>query len=321
MTAGASTGGRHLPGLRSWQLFAICVGIWGTTWHAITYQLDGSPPELGVALRFTLAGAVVLAWCAWRGTSLRFGARQHALFALQGVFLYSLSYICVYHAEQHVPSGLVAVGYSASPLINGLAARVLWGVPVTRRFVAGGLCGVLGVALIFAPEFGQASASATVALGALFTLASVGLSSIGSLAASRNRAQGLPLWPALGFGMLYSGASSALVLGIGVATSGTGLSMPASASWWLALAYLSLAGSVLAFACWLALQDRVGPGPASAVGVAAPVLAIAVSIALEGYRPGWLTLAGVVCAVLGNVWMLIPPGALRRRPAASSAAG
>ncbi|WP_295640818.1 EamA family transporter [uncultured Methylibium sp.] len=309
MAAGASTAGRHLPGLRSWQLFAICVGIWGTTWHAITYQLDGTPPELGVTLRFGLAGAVVLAWCAWRGTSLQFGLRQHALFALQGVFLYSLSYVCVYHAEQHVPSGLVAVGYSASPLINGLAARALWGVPVTRRFVAGGLCGVAGVALIFAPEFGRASVGNAVALGALFTVGSVLLSSIGGLTASRNRAQGLPLWPALGFGMLYSGVSSALVLGLTVAAGGTALALPTAASWWAALLYLSLAGSVLAFACWLALQDRVGPGPSSAVGVAAPVLAIIVSVALEGYRPGWLTLAGVAFAVLGNVWMLVP-----RRP-------
>lgn len=309
MTAAASTAGRHLPGLRSWQLFAICVGVWGTTWHAITYQLGGTPPELGVALRFGLAGAVVLAWCAWRGTSLRFGRRQHALFALQGVFLYSLSYLCVYHAEQHVPSGLVAVGYSASPLINGLAARALWGVPVTRRFLLGGLLGVGGVALIFAPEFGRASAGNAVALGALFTVGSVLLSSIGGLTASRNRVQGLPLWPALGFGMIYSSASSAVVLGLTVAATGQALALATTLSWWLALLYLSLAGSVLAFACWLALQDRVGPGPSSAVGVAAPVLAIVVSIALEGYRPGWLTLAGVALAVLGNVWMLLP-----RRP-------
>lgn len=320
MSAHPPAAGRPLPGLRSWQLFAICVGIWGTTWHAITYQLGDTPPELGVTLRFALAGAVVLAWCLWRGTPLRFGWRPHALFALQGVFLYSLSYICVYHAEQHVPSALVAVGYSASPLINGLAARALWGVPVTRRFVAGGLCGVAGVALIFAPEFGRASVGATVALGALFTLASVGLSSIGSLTASRNRAQGLPLWPALGFGMLYSGASSAIVLGLTVAAGGTALALPTAVSWWAALLYLSLAGSVLAFACWLALQDRVGPGPSSAVGVAAPVLAIVVSVALEGYRPGWLTLAGVALAVLGNVWMLVPPGTLRRLPAPRQAA-
>jgi drug/metabolite transporter (DMT)-like permease len=53
--------------LPAWQLFALAVLIWGTTWHAITYQLHGTPPEWGVALRFTLAAAVVLAFAAWRG--------------------------------------------------------------------------------------------------------------------------------------------------------------------------------------------------------------------------------------------------------------
>lgn len=293
--------------LRTWQLFAVCVLVWGTTWHAITYQIDAVPPALGVALRFGLAGAVVLAWCRWRGLPLAFAPRAHALFALQGVFLYSLSYVCVYHAESHIPSGLVAVGYSASPLINGIAARALWGVRFTRRFVAGGLLGVAGVALIFAREFGRAgdASSASVALGALFTVASVALSSVGSLAASRNRAQGLPMWQALGYGMVYSALSSALVLLAGAVAGGTPLALPpATASWWLALVYLALLGSVLTFAAFLTLQDRVGPGPSSAVGVAAPVLAILVSIAIEGYRPSWLTFAGVALAALGNAWML-----------------
>ena len=306
--------------LHSWQLFALCVGVWGTTWHAITYQVGDTPPELGVALRFGLAGVLVLAWCRARGMRLAFGPRAHALFALQGVFMYSLSYLCVYHAERHVASGLVAVGYSASPLINGIAAHALWGVPLTRRFLAGGMVGLAGVALIFGPELAEADERAATALGAALTAASVGLSSVGSLTASRNGARGLPLWPALGFGMLYSAFSSALVLAWVLAlTPGAGLAQalpPASASWWLALVYLAVAGSVLAFGAWLTLQERVGPGPSSAVGVAAPVLAIAVSMAFEGYRPGVLTGLGVVLAVLGNVWMLSPAARVGPRPAA-----
>jgi drug/metabolite transporter (DMT)-like permease len=296
------------PGLRTWQLFAACVGIWGTTWHVITWQLGATPPELAVALRFGVAGLLVLAWRALRGDAQRFGLRAHGLFALQGVFMYSLSYICVYHAERHVPSGLVAVGYSASPLINGLAARAIWGVRFPRRFLAGGVLGVAGVVLIFAPEFGRAGAAQAVAVGAAFTVVSVLLSSVGSLTASRNPALGLGLWPALGWGMLYSALSSALVLLV-VAEDAAALWPPSPAAaplWWVALAYLALPGSVLTFAAFLTLQDRVGPGPASAVGVAAPVLAIVVSIALEGYRPGWETAAGVALAVWGNWWMLKP---------------
>jgi len=322
--------------LKNWQLLAICVLTWGTTWYAITFQIGHTPPEVGVALRFGLAGSVVLAMCALRGmsrrsearlqvcseggsnshlcgttsqvprdgASLRFTWRDHALLALQGGFMYGLSYLCVYHAEQHVVSGLVAVGYSASPLVSGLGARVLFGTRVTPRFVFGGLLGLAGVAVIFWPELGKAARSGSNAagLGALFTIGSVLLSSVGSLTASRNREHGLPFWPALGFGMVYGAAVC-----VGVALlRGQSFAPPANASWWLSLLYLSLAGSVLTFACFLTLQQRIGPGPAGTVGVMTPLLALVVSMVFEAFHPGWLTLAGAALAVLGNVLMLMP---------------
>ena len=51
---------------KTWQLFAICVVVWGTTWHAITYQLFDFSAEAGVAVRFALAGLTVLAQLALR---------------------------------------------------------------------------------------------------------------------------------------------------------------------------------------------------------------------------------------------------------------
>ena len=103
--------------LKNWHLFAICVLTWGTTWFAITFQIGHVAPEVGVAMRFALAGAVILGLCVLRHENLRFTPSQHAIFALQGGFMYGVSYVCVYHAEQHLVSGLVAVGYSASPLV------------------------------------------------------------------------------------------------------------------------------------------------------------------------------------------------------------
>ena len=285
---------------KTWQLFAICVGTWGTTWYAITFQLDHVPPEVGVALRFALAGATILGLCTLWRHNLRFTPRQHAIFALQGSFMYGVSYVCVYHAEQHVVSGLVAVGYSASPLVAGLGARALFGVRISRRFVLGGVLGIMGVALIFWPEFRSATDSRNVLLGALFTVASVLLSTVGSLTASRNRSRGLPFWPALGFGMLY-GAAVCVVLAL---LQGQSFALPLVPSWWLSLLYLALAGSVLTFACFLTLQDRIGPGPTGTIGVMTPLLALAVSMAFEGFRPGVLTFVGAGLAVSGNVMML-----------------
>ncbi|HEX6362562.1 MAG TPA: DMT family transporter, partial [Albitalea sp.] len=286
----------------SWQLFAVCVLVWGTTWHAITYQIGAAAPDVGVAVRFAIAGLVVLAWCVSRGIALPSSARAQALLALQGVFMYGLAYVAVYEAELHVPSGLVAVGYSASPLISGLGAHWLFGVRVTRRFIAGGALGLAGVALIFWPEFARASAGESAARGVAFTVAAVLLSTVGSLAASRNRTQGLSFWPALGFGMLYGAAASA----VAAAAQGHAFALPGIASWWISLAYLALAGSVLTFACYLTLQDRLGPGPSGAIGVMTPLLALGVSMAFEGFRPDALTFAGAALAVGGNLLMLAP---------------
>ena len=301
---------------KSWQLFAICVLTWGTTWHAITYQLGDFPAELGVALRFALAGAALLALCRWRGVPLDFDGREHAVLALQGTFLYGVSYVCVYEAERFVPSGLVAVGYSASPLLTGVGATLLFGAALGTRFLLGGVLGIAGVALIFWPEISRPGGGERAALGAALTVASVLLSTVGSLVASRNRARSLPLLPAMGFGMLY-GAVAAAAVALALGRSGP---WPTAPSWWLALVYLALAGSVLTFACFLTLQDRVGAGRAGTIGVMTPLLALVVSQVLEGFQPTLLTFAGAALAVAGNVLMLRPVSSARVRPAAAAAA-
>jgi drug/metabolite transporter (DMT)-like permease len=305
--------------MASWQLFLLAVLIWGTTWHAILHQLAYVTPEVGVTLRFGLAGLGLLLFCIWRGVRWRMTACEHGRLALQGVFMYSVSYLCVYHAEQHVASGLVAVGYSLSPLINGLASRWLWKTPLPATLVMGGVLGLVGVALMFWPELQGAFATAVTASdqrpalkaggisahaiwGLAFTLSAVVLSSVGSLVASRNRNAGLPMWSALAWGMLYGALFSLAV----VVLTGQRFDLPAAPGFWLALLHLSVLGSGVAFACYLILQDRWGPGQASMVGVATPVLALAVSGALEGYRPGWLAVMGLLLAVIGNCVALRP---------------
>jgi drug/metabolite transporter (DMT)-like permease len=100
--------------------------------------------------------------------------------------------------------------------------------------------------------------------------------------------------------MLYGAGVTAVI----ALAQGQTFALPAVASWWLALFYLALAGSVLTFACFLTLQERIGPGRAGAIGVLTPLLAITVSVIFEGFRPDLLTVAGAAMAVAGNVLML-----------------
>ncbi len=289
--------------LRTWQVFLACVAVWGTTWHAITWQLADLGPEFGVAVRFGLAGALLLALAVSRGESLRFSVHTHLVLAVQGIFLYGVSYICVYRAEQHVASGLVAVGYSASPLLVGAGAAWLFGAPISRRFTVGGVLGVVGIALVFWPEIVRpARPGNDGALGATFTAGAVLLSTVGALVSSRNRGRGLALVPAMGAGMIY-GAVAALVV---TAISDARIGWPASWQSWAALGWLAVAGSIVAFAAFLTLQERLGAGPAGTVGVMVPMVALVVSVGLEGFRPQPATFVGAAIALLGNALMLWP---------------
>ena len=295
----------------TWQLFAIAVAVWSTTWHAILYQLEHTSPEIGVALRFALAGAIALGIAAWRGERLRLSVGESGRVALQGAFMYSLAYLGVYHAERQVPTGLVAVGYSVSPLLNGIAAWWLWRQPIGPRFLAGGVLCAAGVGLIFAPEFASVRPTDATLRGVAFTVAAVLLSAVGSLLASRNTLHRLPFWSTIGWGMLSSAVLSAAIGAALKWHSGQpihlGLPSPTAApAWWLSLGYLAAAGSVLAFACYLGLQQRVGPGAASTVGVMTPVFALAISAAFEGFEPVALTWLGAALAVVGNVLILRP---------------
>ena len=115
--------------------------------------------------------------------------------------------------------------------------------------------------------------------------------------------------------MCYGAAvSAAFALSIG-----DDFTWPSAPSWWISLLYLALAGSVLTFACFLTLQERIGPGPAASIGVMTPLLALVVSIAFEGFRPEFLTLLGAALAVTGNVLMLRTAAFRDFRPGASTA--
>jgi drug/metabolite transporter (DMT)-like permease len=112
-------------------IFAGCIAIWGTTWLAITFQLGSVPVEASVAYRFILAAAFLFAYCYARRLPLRFTQSEHAILALLGVLMYSIGYLFVYRAEMHVASGLVAIGYSASPLLAMFGMRIAFGQAMT----------------------------------------------------------------------------------------------------------------------------------------------------------------------------------------------
>lgn len=294
-------------------LFFTCVAIWGATWIAITFQVDRAAPEVGVALRFTLAAAAALAWCALRRLPLRLPAPEHRWLALLGLLGFCLAYLLVYHAQRFIVSGLVAVGYSAMPLVNMVLARLFHGTPMSIRVTAGGLCGLAGIALIFWPELSRLDSSRPLAIGAALTAGAVLASSLSNTLVAGQQARGVRGWVPLAFAMAYGAAGSWLA----VLLSGASLQIRWSSSFAAALLYLALAGSVLAFGAYYALIHRIGAARAAYVGVMTTVVALLISAVFEGYNWRLASVLGIALAVTGNVLAL--SGSTHKRTVKSAA--
>jgi drug/metabolite transporter (DMT)-like permease len=285
------------------RLFAAAVAIWGTTWFAITFQLGRAPPELSVALRFALASAILLAGCRARGLRLRFAPRVHRELALFGLSMFCASYLAVYRAETYLASGLVAVGYSASPLVNTVVSRLALGTPASPRVIAGGLLGVAGIALVFWPELAHVRAGPGVGLGAALVASAVVASGVGNVFAARLDGLGVNVWQKMAWGMAYGSAGAAAVALLG----GEPLRVDVTPSYVASLLYLAVLGSIAAFAAYLTLLERVGSARAGYVGVMTPVVALVVSGLLEGFAWGPLTVTGIAVVVAGNLLVLRRP--------------
>lgn len=291
----------------SW-LFWTPTLIWASTWHVILYQLGEVPPMDSVAYRFGLASALLLGWVAWREgrRGLRFTPGEALAVAAVGGVQYGLNYLCVYLAERHIASGLVAVMFTLMAFGNAWAGRWFFGHPTTRQHAVGAAAGVAGVALIFWPEIaaatGQSDAGWGLAFAALATLAAVA-GNVGTLKVmERVRARGMGLPAVLGLSM---GLGALGLAAVSLAVDGR-LQWDTRPAYAASLVYLAVFGSVVAFLTYFKLAEREGPGRAGLMAIVIPVIALGVSAALEGWRPTAASWVGMALALAGLWWAIRP---------------
>ena len=85
-------------------LYGLVCLIWGSTWLAIKFGLEGVPPFLGAGLRFTLAAAILWALVFFAGLSPRLTPRGRRAAIIAGILGFGIGYSLVYWAETRVAS-------------------------------------------------------------------------------------------------------------------------------------------------------------------------------------------------------------------------
>jgi drug/metabolite transporter (DMT)-like permease len=257
--------------VRTWAALAALVLIWGTTWAAIRISLEGIPPMTGVALRFGIASAALLALFPVFKVRLGGSRREWTVWIANGLFTFCLSYSLLYWAEQWVPSGLAAVLFATFPLIVAVIAHfALPGEQLTRRSAVGVLIGFAGVAVIFSEDF-RALLGPKVAFAAAVMLLCPLFSAIGSVSVKKWGAGIHPLsTAAVPMGLC------ALVLGPIAWIAEAGREVNFSPRPVLALFYLGLVGSAFPFTLYFWLLKRHTATSLSLINYAVPVVAVIV---------------------------------------------
>jgi len=289
-------------------LYAITVLIWGSTWYAIKLQLGVVAPEVSVAYRFALAAVLLMVWCTIKGKDMRYTARDHVWMAIQGLFLFSINYAVFYIATGIVTTGLIAVVFSTIVGWNILLGRVFFKTPVTLQMVLGALSGIGGLALVFWPEVSNLDLRDEGAYGLFLCIIATILASIGNMTSARNQRRGLPVLQVNAYGMAYGAAFTALYAG----ANGMTFSWDGSVQYISSLLYLSVFGSIIAFGTYLTLLGRIGAGQAAYATVLFPVVALSLSVWLEGYVFTPAAFGGAAMVLIGNILVLAKPRHFKR---------
>ena len=292
-------------------LFVIASLIWGSTFWAITLQLGEVAPAVSVAYRFALASAALFAWCLVRGDSLRLPWKVQRWSLLQGFFTFGLSYVCTYNAEQFVVSALVAVLFALMVFWNPICSRFAFGTPISWRTWAAGAVAIGGVTMLFYPSISSSwkditeGGSGHFLLGLVLALTATIASSVGNIMVVKVREQSTNLFLTMAWSMFWGSA----MVTLWALANGESFTLPAAPRYWFGLLYLSMFGSVIAFAAYFTLINRIGPQKAVYVTVVTPVISVLLSIKLEHYRPGALEWAGMTLCLASVAWALRAPPA------------
>lgn len=273
--------------------YLACALIWGTTWYAIRVCIG--PGGFGtldaLALRFAIA-IVILIPIALRSRPWPKGA-QWGWLVLAGV-LDAIGYALVYFGEERVPGAVAAVLYGTQPLILAVLLTITGMEKLTAKHVIGALISLAGVAVLFLDRL---DVSAHQGLGVGMVIGSVVVATSYSMIMKRHAATVHGAVSTTVFLVVTAAVLGAMAL---VAGGGPPLHWPPPLAPTVALLYLAVIGSVVAFLAYFWLLQRTSLLVTSTLVFVYPLVAIVTdalfeseTLTVRGYVGAAITLGGL----------------------------
>jgi drug/metabolite transporter (DMT)-like permease len=285
--------------------FAAIYILWGTTFLAIRIAVLEFPPLLTAGLRFFIAGTLLYAFMRLRGQANP-SPMQWRNLALISVCMFVITYGAVFWAEQFVSSGVTSVIEATLPITTIILEMFVFRTqPFRGPLFAAVVFGFFGVALMFIDNRAQQLAilpCLAILLGGIAWSAGAVLS--GQLALPRSK----PL--TAGAQMMIGG----LILLLLSAVSGEMRPLPhLSLRVGLALVYLVVFGSLIAYTAYVWLLGRMPVTTVASHAYINPLVAVALGYFIAGEIVTLRTLIAAM-VVLGSVVLILTRAPSRLTP-------
>jgi drug/metabolite transporter (DMT)-like permease len=294
--------------------FGCIYFIWGSTYLAIRYAVETIPPLFVASVRHLIAGGLLFGWCWWRG--LRPAKQQWFASIVLGLLFFVIGHGTLHWAQQTLPSGVAAFLIATEPIFVAIILIATRRTRLTPALFTGLLLGLFGVALIMGADLQagrtQLLSSIAVLIGTISWSIGMVYSRSAALHPDGNMAAAMSLL-----------AGAVMLFLVGTVTGEATDFHLASVSMksLLALGYLTIAGSLVAYSAYFWLLNRYSPTLIATHTYVNPVVALVLgwSIAGEVLTVRFVLGGVVVIAAISLVGRATSGGAKIRKPSAGSA--
>ncbi|MEO7296750.1 MAG: EamA family transporter [Candidatus Limnocylindria bacterium] len=276
--------------------FVLLGLIWGSSFAWIKIAVDEIPPASLVAWRMGLGAVGMLVLLAFIRVPMPRGTREWLPLVVLGAVNAAVPIFLISWGEQFVDSGTAAVLNSLTPIFSLiLAGLVLRVEPVTALRVGGLVLGFLGAALLASREFDlRADASGLFGAGAVVLAA---LSYAVGASYARHRIRSTHRYVVAGGTLVFATIDMVVLAFI---TDG-GVILPRQPDTILAVAWLGLLGSFVAYVCFFFLIEHLGATVASMVTYVFPVVGVTLGVLLLNERMDGRLILGTALVLAGII--------------------
>jgi len=272
--------------------FALVYVFWGSTYLAIRItSAEGIPPLVMCAVRFLIAGPVMLLVCSLFGRNIRISRPEAVRLAVVGILLLVAGNGTLAWAEQYVPTGFAALLIAVTPIwFLVLETFVFGGDRISRRGAIGLVMGVVGIVILVWPKIThRETLGAMQLLGAVSLLFSSLSWAVGSVLSRQWRMRVDPL-VATGWQMLFASlAHSVLAVATGqihrASFNRRGV---------FAVLYLVVFGSWIGYTAYVWLLKHVPTPKVATYAYVNPIVAVILGVIVLRERVDHFILAGTV---------------------------